>query len=190
MKYSFNLVRDIQRAQRDAERRRVKTLALLASGFGLLLISIFYALLQVLPMNSSVQAERARLRAVTTEYRQYQASKMIINQSDIELLDKLQHNRIFWTKKLVAMASSLPENFWITRFAFDRSILTVDGYGYLNGKQEQLITLDSYLTTLRVDTMFNDVFKQVRLVSAIRSDDIQQERVGFSYAAQSKGLKP
>ncbi len=190
MKYRFNLVRDIQRAQREAETSRVRLFVLIASGFGLLVIALFYAVLQTLSMYTSVQEERARLRRIKIEYRQYQASTMIVNQSDIALLDRLQHNRIFWTKKLVSMASALPENFWITKFAFDRTLLTVDGYGYLNGQQEQLITLDNYLTALRTDTLFCDVFKQVRLVSAIRSDDMQHDRISFSYSAQSKGPTP
>ncbi len=107
-----------------------------------------------------------------------------MNKADIELLDKLQNSRVFWTKKLMVMAHCLPANFWIKRLDYGKKMLTVEGYGYISPQQQQLITLDEYLHALRQDGMFNDVFKSVYLNSTIRNDDEQRRaRVSFSYSA-------
>lgn len=184
MKYRLNLVRDIQREQRAAQSRRVKMVTLTSASFGLLVLSLFYTVLQVLAMQDAVSQEKMRLKRIRMEYQHYRTSMMIVNKSDIENLDKLQDSRIFWTKKLVTLARYLPPNFWITRFAFDNKALTVEGYGYISPQQQQLITLNEYLNTLRDDAAFNDVFRQVYLNSAVRNDDEQKRaRISFSFTA-------
>jgi hypothetical protein len=182
MKFTFNLIREMQRRHRASEVRRVRLIGLTAFCFGLLLITLFYACLQILTMRASIQEEKTRLVRLKAEYQHYKASKMIVNKSDVELLDKLQYSRIFWTRKLAIMARYLPENYWITHMNYEPQALTVDGYGYISLQQQQLITLDDYLNSLRYDRMFNDAFKQVHLNSTIRSDDLEKRaRVSFSY---------
>lgn len=185
MKYRFNLVREIQQEQRDAERLRIRMSGFALLSFGLLGISFFFATLQTLAMQSNVRSERARLKKVVDEFQQYKSSVMFVNKSDVEMLDQLQNKRIFWTAKLVTLARYLPDNYWITRFGFTKNELSVGGYGYITPRQQQLITLDDYLARLRQDKMFNDVFKQVALTATSRNDDEQKRaRVSFSYVAR------
>jgi hypothetical protein len=108
---------------------------------------------------------------------------MIVNRSDIELLDRLQNDRIFWTRILVPVARYLPENYWITRFGYEKRALTVDGYGYISPRQEQLITIDDYLNELRRDAKFKRPFVNVYMNSTERHDDKLRLKVSFSYSA-------
>lgn len=184
MKFRLNLIRDIQEEQKSAESLRLKAMILIVACFGLLFVSLFYSLLQIYTMRSAVLEERARLARIKAEYQHYKASEMIVNKSDVELLDRLQNNRIFWSKKLLVIAHFVPDNYWITRFDYDRSLLNVVGYGYITDKQQQLVTLNEYLTLLRKEKTFNDVFREVYLNSTIRNDDQRkQARVSFNYAA-------
>lgn len=190
MRYRLNLIRERQQEQRASAVRRKRAAGLVALCFGVLALSVFYGLVQIVTMRSAVNEERARLARIKEEYQHYKASTMIVSKADVELLDRLQKSRIFWTKKLAVMARHLPEDFWITRFDYDRQTLTVDGYGYITYEQRQLITLHDYLDDLRKDKSFNDVFSPVYLNSTIRNDDeSRRARVSFNYAGVG-GPKP
>jgi Tfp pilus assembly protein PilN len=183
MKFKLNLIREIKAEQEARARRRRVTAWLFAVCYSLLILVIAYGVTDILKMRFLVSDERVRLDAVKKEYQRYKATSEIVSKADVELLDRVQNNRIFWTKKLLVMASHLPENYWITDFAYNTKELTVDGYGYISDKQEQLITLHEYLNGLRIEPTFNDVFKPVYLNSTIRDDekDRSRKRVSFSY---------
>ena len=183
MKFKLNLIREIKAEQEARARRRRVTAWLFSICYSLLILVFIYGVTDIVQMRLLVGDERERLDAVKTEYQRYKATSEIVSKADVELLDRLQNNRIFWTKKLLVMASHLPENYWITDFGYDESQLTVNGYGYISDKQEQLITLHEYLNGLRIEPTFNDVFKPVYLNSTIRKDEKirSRKRVSFSY---------
>lgn len=183
MHYNINLVRTALIEQKKGERKRLTTLVFLICAVGVLAISSLYTAFGILRMERTLADERRKVERIKAEYRRYKASKTIINKADIELLDKLQHNRIFWTKKLVAMAQYLPENYWITEFGFSKNSFDVDGYGYITKEQEQLITMDDYLNQLRADTAFNEVFKNTYLNLTERKDEKTRERINFKYSS-------
>ena len=183
MKYKINLVKKIRLEEERAERKRVTTFTFCMVCFGLLVLSLAYSAFLILGMENDLNAVEMDLKRIENEYRTYKATKMIVDKSDIELLDRLQHNRIFWSKKLAAMAQHLPENYWVTAFEYGRGSFDVTGYGYITKKQEQLLTMDDYLNLLRADTTFCDVFKNVYLNHTKRLDEKTRERISFEYSA-------
>ncbi len=181
MKYTINLVREIRVAEKKQEARRVRVLTTTGICFGILALAIFYSVFQILTMQSVLVNEKKQLADIEAQYRRYKATKMIVNKADIELLDQLQNGRIFWTKKLAAMAYHLPADFWVTKFGHDGNIFTVDGYGYITPQQEQLVVLDRYLNDLRADSTYCDIFRTTFFQSTVRADDPKGLRVSFEY---------
>jgi hypothetical protein len=183
MRYKINLVKKIRLEEEKAEKRRVTTFTFCMVCFCLLALSLIFSMFLILDIENALNDVETDLRRVENEYRTYKATKMIVDKSDIELLDKLQHNRIFWSKKLASMARHLPENYWVTEFGYKRSSFDVKGYGYISNKQEQLLTMDDYLNLLRADTTFRDVFKNTYLNSTKRLDEKSRERISFEYSS-------
>jgi Tfp pilus assembly protein PilN len=182
MKFKLNLIRELQAQQELKRSTRTKVAWLMVLSYGLLIIVLAYGIGEVFTMRAKVGEERSRLLLVKTEYQHYKASEMIVNKADVELLSRLQNSRIYWTKKLLVMARYLPENYWITQFGYDQNALTVNGYGYISERQEQLMTLHDYLDALRKDSNFNDVFRPIFLNSTVRNDDERKrDRISFSY---------
>ena len=184
MKFKLNLIREIKAEQEAREKRRRATAWMFIVCYTALTAVLAYGATGIVKMRQMISEERQRLEAVKTEYQRYKASSEIVSKADVELLDKLQNNRIFWTKKLLVMASHLPENYWITDFAYNTKELTVNGYGYISERQEQLITLQQYLDGLRKNPTFNDDIKPVYLNSTIRDDEKyrSRKRVSFSFS--------
>ena len=184
MKYSINLVRQLRSEERRAIelKNRVFTIAVSCGAF--LAVAAIVFVFQVLAIEAKLTNERQELARIELEYRKYKSTRMVIDKADIERLDSLQSNRIYWTKKLAAMAYYLPENYWITEFSFDAKIYKVVGYGDISPKQEQLITLDDYLNKLRADSTYKDIFKTTYFDRVTRVDDDKiNNRVSFEYSS-------
>lgn len=182
MKYQANLIRDMLKAEKQKKARILRRVIYSVTAFGILGLSLFHSTLQVLYMEQKVAMEQEKLDRIEEEYKKYQATSMIINRADIELLDRLQHNRVFWTKKLAATALYLPDEYWIEKISFDRNY-KVSGYGLTVPEQKQLITMDSYLNMLRGDSTFNDDFPVTYLEAVVRTDEDKVERVHFELSS-------
>ena len=185
MKYAINLIRTLRIEERKTEIKRVRMLSLTTISLAILALALFYSALQVVMMENTLKEEREKLARIESDYKRYQETTMIVNKADIELLNQLQSERIFWTKKLAAMAYHLPENYWITDFGYSQSMFEVKGYGYITESQRQLVTIDDYLNLLRADTTYRDVFKEIYLNSTERKDEEGRERVSFHYSSIS-----
>ena len=191
MKYRINLILQIRQKERREQVQKSTVMLFTVVSFVLLFLAAAYSASNVIKMRQSIDSERSTLRRIEAEYRKYRATKMIVDKADIELLDRLQTQRIFWTKKLAALAFHLPNRppdpYWITRFGFDKSVLNVRGYGFISPQQEQLVAIDEYLNGLRSDTTFSDIFKTIRLNATSRDDENNHERVSFDYSAEREG---
>lgn len=191
MKYQINVIQQLRLQEKKDQglKSSMNIIALLA--FALLIASGAYTASRILHMRLAIADEQEELARVEAAYSKYKATRMIVDKSDIELLDRLQTGRIFWTKKLAAMAFHLPNQepnpYWITSFGYERSIFNVKGYGFISPQQEQLITIDDYLNHLRNDTTFNDVFTSCYFNSTAREDEGVRERVSFDYSAVKPG---
>lgn len=179
--YRLNLIRELREREVKAERRHRLSVILGMGCFGFFLISVLYSGFTIVQMESVLTNENEKVRRLQQEYTKYTAARLIVDKSDIELLNDLQGKGVFWTKKLASMAKHLPENYWITGFSFANSTLNVKGYGYATSRQDHLLVLDDYLNRLRGDSTFADTFDTVRLNIAERKDEAG--RIAFDFSA-------
>jgi len=187
MKYEINLIDDLRKE--EARFARLSEFQTYGAVFllGILLLVLFKVTLVVFSMQDARINAEAKLALLTQEYQQYQATTLSIDKDDIELLDRLQHSREFWTKKLSSLASPLPADYWVNSIAYKGNVLTVRGFGYLEREQKQLITLDDYLNVLRHDPIVIKNTPMVILKEARRNDGEDEsgrrERVSFEFTA-------
>jgi Tfp pilus assembly protein PilN len=197
LKYRLNLVKTVRDAEKRAQRQ-VANMALIAFFcFAALGLAVFFSYIRVASMRLVIEKEKQKLAAIEAEYHSYQETNVSIDKADIELLNSLQGNRVYWTRKLEAMAKHLPNDdpvsYWITGFGYKGNTYGVRGYGYITQRQEQLLALDDYLNNLRDDAAYSDIFGATYLNSAVRSDeDVDgkglRERVSFEYSSTRKGF--
>jgi Tfp pilus assembly protein PilN len=187
--YRINLIRDLREKEFRQERKRRMAVIVGVGCFGLFVISALYSALTIWQMEGVLKRERLKVEHLKQEYRKYTATRLIVDKTDLELLNSLQGKGIFWTKKLSAVAKHLPDNYWITQFSYNAEHLKVSGYGYVGPQQNQLIVLNAYLDRLRADTTFADIFKAVQLVSVDRSGDVGQGRCAFQFTADTETRK-
>ncbi len=186
MKYRANLITEILKEEKVQKAKSLRRIFYSWIAFGVLALVILDASFKVIKMNQLISFEQEKLDRIVAEYETYKATEMTINRMDIELLDNLQNNRIFWTKKLASTARYLPDQYWIEKISFNNKY-EVSGFGYTVPEQQQLMTLDSYLNFLRADTTFNDDFPISFLKAVVRADEDEKgtsiERVLFELSA-------
>lgn len=185
--YTVNLIRDLREQEKRVERKKRLSVILGLGCFGFFLLSLIYSGLTMWQMEHVLSNEKDKLGRLQQEYQKYTASRLIVDKTDIELLSGLQGKGIFWTRKLAAMAKHLPDNYWITGFNYRDGELRVTGYGLASARQDQLLVLDEYMSRLRQDTSFADVFSKVYLNFADRREE--GGRVGFDFSAVTKNWK-
>jgi hypothetical protein len=179
--YRLNLIRELRERELKSERRNRLSVILSLGCFGFFVLSLLYSALTIMQMEHVLSAEEEKVNRLKVEYQKYTAAKLIVDKSDIELLNGLQGKGIFWTRKLVALAKHLPENFSITAFSFNNDVLLVKGHGYAGPKQDELLILDNYLNELRADSTFSNTFLKIQLNLVVRGEDAS--RVNFDFSA-------
>jgi Tfp pilus assembly protein PilN len=205
LRYNINLMKAALEAERRDSKLRFKMALIFIVCFGALGGAAIYAYAQLSLMEQTLYAEKMKLRKVEAEYRNYQEEVSVVNKADVELLGRLQTNRIYWTRKLDAMARYLPDeepiSYWITKFGYNdnNKTFTVNGYGYITQRQEQLLELERYLDSLRAESSYAYIFGTTYLKSAVRSDELfrtdgarrdrDRDRVSFEYASVRKGAE-
>lgn len=198
LKYRLNLVKLVRSAEQRARAQAFNMAVIAVLCFAALGLAGFFTYWRVADMERVIEKEKQKLAAIEAEYRNYEATNVSIDKADIELLDKLQRSRVYWTRKLEAMAKHLPNDepisYWVTSFGYSGNTFHVNGYGYITARQEQLLELDDYLNKLREDGAYSDVFSPTYLNSAVRSDEdeggkgVVRERVSFEYSSLRKGF--
>jgi hypothetical protein len=203
IKYKMNLVKSLREAEKRHKAHGLNMVFMLLACLGVLGVSGYYVYGQIAKMQAVIDNEKEAIKRITAEYRKYQEMQASVGKADIELLNSLLARRIYWTRKLEAMATHLPDaqptSYWITKFGYreQNKTFAVSGYGYITDRQEQLLALDEYLNRLRADPNYADVFKRTSLRSAVRSDEsvtnsagqiiANNERVSFEYASVRGG---
>jgi hypothetical protein len=187
--YRINLIRDLREQEFRKERKRRMALIVGLGCFGFFVISVLYSSLTIWQMEGVLKNERLKVDHLKQEYQKYTATRLIVDKSDLELLNGLQGKGIFWTKKLAAVAKYLPDNYWITQFSYGSEHLRVTGFGYVGPQQDHLLVLNAYLDKLRADTSFADAFKAVQLISVDRGGEAGQARCAFEFTADTDARK-
>lgn len=181
--YRINLVRDLRKKEMREELFRRYTFIGLTTSLALLFLALVYGVITAWNMELVIDAEKKKLLHVRTEYQKYTAARMIVDKSDVELLDNLHGRGILWTKKLAAMANHLPEGYSITGFTYRDGELKVKGYGLPSPRQDQLLVLDGYLKKLRKDSTFSDIFVRLYLNNTERKSSSEGQRILFEFSA-------
>ncbi len=181
--YRINLIRELRDREKKSEKQKSLAVTIGVACFIFFLISLLYSGFTMWRMENVIGSEQLKLTRLKQEYNKYKVTQLIVDKSDIELLNELQGRGMLWTRKLATMAKHLPDNYWITRFSYANNELRVTGYGYIPPNQDQLLVIDSYLNSLRIDTSFTDQFPHVQLNSAQRTEENGNSRVAFDFSA-------
>ncbi len=146
-------------------------------------------------VNSSLkdkyQNRKSLLAQIEKELNQYSTSSEFLSSKDLERLTKINSNRIFWAKKLVALSERTSSKIAITHFSFKSGILSLYGITKLDKNEKEFDLMDDFIFKLKQNQSISIDFPEIKFVrsSKDREKDVDILRFQIDCISKDYGSK-
>ncbi|MBN2461640.1 MAG: hypothetical protein JXB60_08530 [Candidatus Cloacimonetes bacterium] len=141
--------------------------------------AFFTILLYVLAlvMNSNLAAKLQNrnelLEEIKKEIKDYQVSGEYLSSRDLERLYKISTERIFWAKKLVALAEQTTDKIAITHFSFKSNTLSLFGITKVDREQKEFDLIHDFVEKIKRNEQISSDFPEIKIVRSRK--DIEKD---------------
>ena len=160
--------------------QETKTFRYVSISFVLISI-IFYIIF--LTINSNLQAKlnnrKALLSDIKKEIKSYKVSGEYLSKKDLERLAQLSTERIFWAKKLVALAEKTTDKIAITHFSFKNDVLRLYGITKVDREQKEFDLIDDFIKRLKENKQISVDFPEIQFVKSARDKEKEVDILRF-----------
>mgnify|MGYP001396349066 CR=1 FL=1 len=114
-----------------------------------------------------------------------------LSSKDLERLTKINSNRVFWAKKLVALSERTSSHIAITHFSFKNGILSLYGITKLDRGQKEFDLIDTFIYSLKSNQDISADFPEIRFVKSTKDleKDVEILRFQVDCIAKDYGKK-
>jgi hypothetical protein len=137
-------------------------------------------------LNKKFESRRAFLSQVRQEITLYQTSGDYLSARDLERLANTVTDRVFWTRKLVALSESITDKIAITHFGYKNNILSLYGITEVNENENEFDLIDAFIKTLRENEDINVDFKEIKFVRSTRDREKETDILRFQIDAMGE----
>lgn len=152
------------RQQIETEKRAFNATAI-SYGITLVIVSIIVMLLNF-NLNSKIENRRILLQDIKEEIKTYEVSGEFLSSKDLQRLAKVITERIFWSKKLVAISEKTTDKIAITHFSFKRGHLSLYGITRLDKEQREFDLINNFINELKSNKQINIDFPEIQFVKS------------------------
>ncbi len=139
-------------------------------------------------MSEKINNRYKFLKEIKEEIKKYQASGEDLSTKDLERLTSLSTERIFWAKKLVALAEKMDDKIAITHFSFKTDVLSLYGITKMDKNQKEHDLIDSFITKLNQNTQISVDFDDIIFVSSRQDHEKAVEIIRFQIDLVAKNV--
>ncbi|MCB5249682.1 MAG: hypothetical protein LHW49_00810 [Candidatus Cloacimonetes bacterium] len=154
----------------------------------LLLSVILYGFALYLNSNMKKKYENRHnyLNRIQQELKDFSASSDYLSSKDLERLTRVNNNRVFWAKKLVALSERTSSKIAITHFSFKNGILSLFGITKLDRDVKEFDLMDSFIVSLKQNEDISLDFPEIRFVRSSKDTEKDVEILRFQIDCISK----
>lgn len=146
----------------QAERER-KTFLQSVIAFLVCLIILIVGLVVVNGMlQDKVQNRKAYLAETQRQLDAFQTNEDFLSSTDLDRLAETFNNRIFWSKKMVALAREINDQLAVSKFSYNNGILTLNGITPVDSNVKELDLINSFITRLKDNPEISNDFPQIK----------------------------
>jgi len=165
------------RQQIESEKR---TFQYTAISYALIfLIAAGFAISFNLNMTAKIEARRTLLRSIREEIKSYEVSGEFLSKKDLERMATISTQRIFWSKKLVALSQKTSDNIAITHFSFKNDHLSLFGITQIDKDRNEFLLIDDFISELKDDERISKDFPDIKFVRSNRDLEKDVEILRF-----------
>lgn len=137
-------------------------------------------------LTHKLENRKQLLHSIRDEIKSYRVSGEFLSKKDLERLTKISTQRIFWTKKLVALSEITTDNIAITHFSFKAGNLSLYGITRIDKEQNEFVLIDDFINQLKSDEQISKDFPEIKFVKSQRDMEKDVEILRFQIDAVSK----
>ncbi|MCF7793796.1 MAG: hypothetical protein K9N09_08610 [Candidatus Cloacimonetes bacterium] len=137
-------------------------------------------------LNKKLESRKRLLNSIRDEIKSYEVSGEFLSKKDLERLTKISTQRIFWTRKLVALSEVTTDNIAITHFSFKSGSLSLYGITRIDKEQNEFVLIDNFINQLKNDEQINKDFPEIIFVKSRRDMEKDVEILRFQIDAISE----
>lgn len=164
-----------------------KTFWRMTSVFVIVSIILFgFALYLNSNMKQKYENRQKYLTDIQQQLNEFSASSDYLSSKDLERLTRVNNNRVFWAKKLVALSEKTSERIAITHFSFKNGILSLFGITKLNRDIKEFELIDSFIYSLKQNEDISNDFPEIRFVKSSKDVEKDVEILRFQIDCVSK----
>ncbi|MDX9869662.1 MAG: hypothetical protein RBS92_02965 [Candidatus Cloacimonadales bacterium] len=164
-----------------------KTFWRMASVFVIVSIILFgFALYLNSNMKKKYENRQNYLTDIQQQLNEFSASSDYLSSKDLERLTRVNNNRVFWAKKLVALSEKTSERIAITHFSFKNGILSLFGITKLDRDIKEFELIDSFVYSLKQNEDISNDFPEIRFVKSSKDIEKDVEILRFQIDCVSK----
>ncbi len=152
------------------------------------LVAVFVILLIILlgfvfylqnSLNKKYTARKALLTHINKEIDKYKRSGQNLSAKDLTRLTNISTNRIFWAKKLVALAEKTDNKLAITHFSYSRNTLSLYGITEVNKDRKEFDLINDFINKLKDNPQISGDFPDIGFVKSYRDKEKDVEILRF-----------
>jgi hypothetical protein len=145
-------------------------------------------------MEDKIKARQDFLNEIKDRIKATQSSGDYLSSDDLTTIADVSKNRIFWAKKLVALAEKTSDKIAITHFQFKRGVLTLYGITQVDKDVKEYSLIDEFIEELKqneqISADFPEIFyEQYRRDKEKDTDIIRFQVDCYSRESGKKSLK-
>ncbi|HOE90410.1 MAG TPA: hypothetical protein PKZ69_01210 [Candidatus Cloacimonadota bacterium] len=164
-----------------------KTFWRMTSVFVIVSIILFgFALYLNSNMKQKYENRQKYLTDIQQQLNEFSASSDYLSSKDLERLTRVNNNRVFWAKKLVALSEKTSERIAITHFSFKNGILSLFGITKLDRDIKEFELIDSFIYSLKQNEDISNDFPEIRFVKSSKDVEKDVEILRFQIDCVSK----
>lgn len=187
--YQINLNRQEGFVQREERKRKIRERITLVISTLLVLAMAFMNYRTDQEMRGIIAAKQHQLNRIIAQIDSLQQVGRNVSKDDVLSLARLDHSRVFWTKKFHAMAEKLPDKMAITELKLDRNKFELGALCQINKGEIEFDKVALLIDRLRSTPVFMEDFRNIKFAESQRQERDGQELLEFAITCEVDRVK-
>jgi len=138
-------------------------------------------------MARKVDNRRQLLSDIKQEIKSYKENDQYLSSKDLTNIAEISTDRIFWSKKLVALSEKTSDKIAITNFSFKSNVLSIYGITRMDKNEKEFDLINAFIESLKDNKQINSDFEDIYFVKSMRDFEKDVEIIRFQIDCVHQG---
>lgn len=149
---------------------------------------VFGLLLAALAINSRLARKADDFKRTTADLNAQilalRQGENFVSEQEVFALDRLNRARIFWTRKLEALAALTGDKIALTEIKYERSVVSIRGVARVSKTTNNFDLVSGFIERIKAEPDFSRDFKTIDFRSSSRVEFMDQDLLNFEIIMQ------